>query len=320
MPTDAQATVLETAREWARAERRVRALLLKGSLGRGEGDAESDVDLVIVAEPGQLASLWDERRAIAERLGRPLGLFRDIAIWRAPHLAIALYDGPLKVDLWFEEGEVEPSEWLRAGFAVVSDDAGVADRLRARLASLPPPTLDQLHSDLWELDSHAWDFALWIEHKLASGDLWLAYLELTKYVEMIVIAAWNAVAGKAWAGATRLDERLPAAVQERLELALPREGDDRELRRSLRELVALYEEARPALQTRLGQPLRMSSRPRYDASLNEPSYRSHGPSAFSISAQPRGCSRRTRTRFCSTTTSAGDCSTEHRRARSGREW
>ena len=103
-------------RAWAHAERRVRALLLKGSLGRGEGDARSDVDVVIVTEPGQLASLWGERRATAERLGRPLGLFRDIAMWRPPHLAIALYDGPLKVDLWFEEGEVEPSEWLRSGF------------------------------------------------------------------------------------------------------------------------------------------------------------------------------------------------------------
>ena len=253
--SDAQAAVLEAAREWARAEGRVRALFLKGSLGRGEGDARSDVDLVIVTEPGQLASLWGERRATAERLGRPLGLFRDIAMWRPPHLAIALYDGPLKVDLWFEEGEVEPSEWLRSGFAVIHDNADVADRLRARLASLSPPRLDQLHSDLWELDSHAWDFALWIERKLASGDLWLAYLELIKYVELIVIAAWNAVAGKAWAGATRIDQRLPTEIQQRLDTALPRRVDDRELRRSLSQLVALYEDARLALQNKLRQPL-----------------------------------------------------------------
>jgi predicted nucleotidyltransferase len=253
--SDAQAAVVGAIRDWARAERRVRAVLLKGSLGRGEGDPRSDVDLVVVAEAGQFASLWAERFAISERLGRPLGLFRDIALWRPPHLAIALYDGPLKVDLWFEEDEVEPSEWLRSGFAVIHDEAGVADRLRARLAEVSPPPLDPLHSDLWELDSHAWDFALWIERKLSSGDLWLAYLELTKYAELIVIAAWNAVAGKAWAGTTRLAARLPTAIQERLATALPQRVDESELRRSLRELVALYEEARIALESKLRQPL-----------------------------------------------------------------
>jgi len=43
--------LVAAAREWAAADERVRALLLKGSLGRGEGDERSDLDLVIVTRP-----------------------------------------------------------------------------------------------------------------------------------------------------------------------------------------------------------------------------------------------------------------------------
>jgi predicted nucleotidyltransferase len=229
--------------------------VLKGSFGRGEGDERSDLDLVIVAEPGRRDELWTERRAVAERLGRPLGLFRDVATWRPPNLAIALYDGPLKVDLFFEDGEVEPSRWLRDGFEVLVDKDDVAERLRARLDALPPQVLDDLHEDLAELDSHAWDFALWLDRKLEVGDIWLVRLGLPLYAELIVLPAWNALAGEGWRGAVGLATRVEPAQLERLGLALPRSNDPEELRRSLRALVALYAEARPRLVDRLGGPL-----------------------------------------------------------------
>ena len=173
--------------------------MLKGSFGRGEGDERSDLDLVIVAEPGRRDELWAERRAVAERLGRPLGLFRDIASWRPPNLAIAVYDGPLKVDLFFEDGDVEPSRWLRDGFEVLLDKDEVGERLRARLEALAPQALDDLHEDLAELDSHAWDFTLWLDRKLELGDLWLVRLGLPLFAELIVLPAWNGLAARAGA-------------------------------------------------------------------------------------------------------------------------
>ena len=247
--------MLDAARAWADADPRVRALVLKGSFGRGCGDEGSDLDLVVVSEPGRREELWAERRAIAERLGRPLGLFRDVAIWQPPNLAIALYDGPLKVDLFFEDGEVEPSEWLREGFEVLLDKDEVGPRLRARLDDLRPRVLDELHDDLAELDSHAWDFALWLDRKLELGEVWLVCLALPLYVELIVLPAWNALAGEGWHGAVGLSERVEPALLERLERALPRGTAPDELRRSLRALVELYAETRPRLVERLGQPL-----------------------------------------------------------------
>ena len=229
--------------------------MLKGSFGRGQGDESSDLDLVIVAEPGRRDELWAERRPIAERLGRPLGLFRDIANWRPPSLAIALYNGPLKVDLFFEDGEVEPSGWLRGGFEFLVDKDEVAPRLGVRLDELPPQVLDDLHEDLAELDSHAWDFALWLDRKLELGELWVVRLGLPLFAELIVLAAWNALAGEAWRGPIGLARRVEPARLERLDVALPRSNDPEELRRSLRALVELYAEARPRLAERLGQPL-----------------------------------------------------------------
>ena len=229
--------------------------MLKGSLGRGGGDERSDLDLVIVSEPGRRDELWAERGSIAAQLGRPLGLFRDIAIWEPPHLAIALYDGPLKVDLFFEDGEVEADVWLLDGFEVLLDRAEVGELLRRRLATLEPPRLDLLHDDSAELDSHAWDFALWLDRKLDVGERWLVFLELRKYVELIVLPAWNALAGEAWRGAVGLPKRVDPELLERLEVAQPRGTDQDELRRSLRALVSLYVEARPRLSAELGEPL-----------------------------------------------------------------
>jgi hypothetical protein len=229
--------------------------VLKGSLGRGGGDPHSDLDLVIVAERGRRDELWAERRAIAERLGRPLGLFRDVALWEPPSLAIALYDGPLKVDLFFEDGEVAPSGWLLDGFDVLVDKAGVAEQLRERLAAFEPRVLDPLHDDLAELDAHAWDFALWLDRKLELGELWAAFLELPHYASWIVLTAWNALAGEGWRGLIGVAGRIDPERLARLEEALPRGAEPDELRRSLRALVDLYAEARPRLAERLGEPL-----------------------------------------------------------------
>ena len=80
--------IVEAAARWAKCDDRVRALLLKGSLARGEADERSDVDFVVVAKRGQLASLWEARDAIAGGLGGWLGGFDEVAWqeWRGERI------------------------------------------------------------------------------------------------------------------------------------------------------------------------------------------------------------------------------------------
>jgi predicted nucleotidyltransferase len=123
MRTQRQEAIVEAGVRWAERDRRVRALLLKGSLARGDADERSDVDFVVVAQAGRLQELWAARRMIAEGLGGWLGGFDEVA-WQAPHTFIGFCDGPVKVDFFFQEAEPAADPWLRDGFRALLDADG----------------------------------------------------------------------------------------------------------------------------------------------------------------------------------------------------
>jgi aminoglycoside 6-adenylyltransferase len=253
--SSSQAEIVEAASSWARNDDRVQALLLTGSLGRGEGDELSDVDLVVVPEAGERDGLWAERRRIAAALGRPLGLFREVP-WSDPNLVIVFYDGPQKVDLFFAEAEPAATWWLRAGYVVLVDKSRVAPDLERRLSALPetpPGGFDWLHEDLLEFDAHVWDWTWAAFVKLhRPGENWYVYTELVGFLQTMVFAAYNALEGEVWRGARHLELRLPPDLRARMQDALPREPKHGELLRSLRALVALYVDARQPLAAGLG--------------------------------------------------------------------
>lgn len=243
------ADLIASATRWAAGEERVRALLLKGSLARGQGDERSDLDLVIVTLPGELAEMWAERRATAERLGRWLGGFDEVA-WQAPHTFIGFYDGPLKVDFFYQEGEPEADPWLRDGFQVLVDPDGLEEALRARLAAEPAPP------DLADFDAHAWDWLWWVDVKLSrGGQEWLVHIELVKFVETMLLGGFNALTAEPWRGASRVGERLPAGLRAELEAALPAGPRADELRRALRAAVQSYRRLRERLAAERGMAL-----------------------------------------------------------------
>ena len=124
--------------------------------------------------------------------------------WQAPHTFIGFCDGPVKVDFFFQEAEPAADPWLRDGFRALVDPDGLADRLRRALAAEPPPP------DLSEFDVHAWDW-LWAMHlKLRRpGHEWLVYVEQVKFVETMLLTAFNALGPEPWRGVLRVDERLP---------------------------------------------------------------------------------------------------------------
>jgi hypothetical protein len=241
--------VIAAASAWAAADERVRALLLKGSLGRGAGDERSDVDLVIVAWPGRLSEVWAERRSLAERLGRWLGGF-DEAPWQAPHTFIGFYDGPVKVDFFYQDGEPHADPWLRDGFLALVDPDGLADALRVTLSEKPDAP------DLNDFDAHAWDWLWWMDVKLArGGETWLVYIELVKFVETILLTGYNALFPEPWRGGSAVEQRLPAEATATLRAALPTAPRPDELRRALNAAIQVYLPLRERLATEKEMPL-----------------------------------------------------------------
>lgn len=68
----------------AEADERVRALLLSGSLGKGGGDAWSDIDLVVVVSP-------DDHKAFAVGARDWLGEVVALVHWHSPHPPLPLF-------------------------------------------------------------------------------------------------------------------------------------------------------------------------------------------------------------------------------------
>src|SRR3954471_2465036 len=234
MSTRRQEAIVEAGARWAEGDPRVRALLLKGSLARGDADERSDVDFLVVAQPGQLEALWADRVTVAEGLGGWLGGFDEVA-WQAPHTFIGFCDGPVKVDFFFQEGEPQVDPWLRDGFRALVDEHGLADRLRTQLQAPPEPP------DLSDFDAHAWDWLWAARLKLRRpGHEWLVYLELVKFVETMLLAGFAALAPERWRGVLRMQERLPAEIRAQLAAALPAAPEDAELRRALAASIDSY--------------------------------------------------------------------------------
>jgi predicted nucleotidyltransferase len=233
--TDAQRELVEAATRWAQQEPRVKALVPKGSLAHGTGDELSDVDLIAVTEPGARDELWAECETIARELGDPLGVFRE-AEWATPYMVIALYEGPLKLDLAFEEERLAPDPWLRDGYDVLVGSLEVPELGE-------PPQFGEA-ADLRELDAHAWDYALWLHVKLKRGERWVAYLELAGFLQHIVLQALNAAHDEGWAAGRGVDERLEPELLAELKAALPRSAEADEVGRALLAAAELYAKAR----------------------------------------------------------------------------
>lgn len=202
-----------------------------------------------MSRPGRLEELWAARRTTAEGLGRWLGGFDEVA-WQAPHTFIGFYDGPVKVDFFYQDGEPQADPWLRDGFEALVDPDGLAGPLRTRLANAPEAP------DLADFDAHAWDWLWWMDVKLTrGGQEWLVYVELVKFVETMLLGGHNALAPEPWRGASTVEERLPAQVRSELRAALPAAPRADELRRALGAAIDSYLRLRERLAADRGMEL-----------------------------------------------------------------
>jgi hypothetical protein len=110
--------------------------------------------------------------------------------------------------------------------------------------------------DLSDFDAHAWDWLWWMDVKLArGGEEWLVYIELVKFAETMLLTGHNVLSPEPWRGASRVQQRLPAAVEAELRAALPAAPETQEVRRALGVAVETYLGLRRRLASERGMPL-----------------------------------------------------------------
>jgi hypothetical protein len=114
--------LLAGATEAARADPRVVALFLTGSLAVGEGDAHSDLDTVLVVGPNDFPAMVAEARSWVEKLA-------ELVLWRQVYPGHPLF-------------HAITAEWLRFDLTIATSDRLTMSRDRVR------PLLDR--SGLYE--------------------------------------------------------------------------------------------------------------------------------------------------------------------------
>ena len=118
--------VLARLVELAKADRRVAAVWVQGSLARGDHDPYSDIDAYLAIDEEDFAAMWDGRAEFLARIARPLA-WSDAT---SPGLTAvhALLEGGVKLDLFFETtGQLDQT--LRPAVHVLYDAEGCTPRL-----------------------------------------------------------------------------------------------------------------------------------------------------------------------------------------------
>jgi predicted nucleotidyltransferase len=100
MRAPAREPLLTRVVEQLEADTRVAGAWLGGSIGRGEDDAWSDLDLHVAVYDEHLTDFWADRHALYERIGRPVLIQREMVsnAQAGGHFQLVLFDGPLEVD------------------------------------------------------------------------------------------------------------------------------------------------------------------------------------------------------------------------------
>ena len=195
--------------EWAEREPGVGAMLLIGSRASPQGarDAYSDHDVVLFLEPGNRLAARDDWIA---RFGRPLIVFRETTEHRGEPVPTRLvqYRGGHRIDFTLSrmellrriaEQEILP-DWLAAGYRVLLDRDGVADRLPppSALAYVPrPPSEPEYHGVVNEF----WWESLYVAKYVRRGELLPARYSLEsvlRYRCLVPMLEWYVQIDRRW--------------------------------------------------------------------------------------------------------------------------
>lgn len=219
------------ARTWGESDERVGALIVYGSVAQGRADVFSDLDLIVVARPGQREALWSERAGTGDRLLGEPSAWNQEPYWQRPFRYQAWRADLAGVDLTFDEGRAQPWEALPLGFDALVDRDGIVAALEKHLAGWQPEEFDAVAAD-----GGTWVWLNWLLGRLRHGELWFVRCEVMKVLRRQVVPLLGAA-----------DHAVHSVLDEsdrsRLHAAAPNSGEPDELWRALRATAELYDDA-----------------------------------------------------------------------------
>lgn len=227
---------------WAETESAVRAAVVYGSVAQGTANERSDLDLIVVAEPGQRDALWDRRAEIGAALLSHEVAWSQEPHWQRPYRYQSWDENLVELDLTLDEEYASPRAALTKGFAAIVDKADVADRLRDDLADWRPTEFDAP-----ALDAGTWNWLNYLHGKLRHGEAWFVRYGVMDTLNNRVVPL---LGGAGYSAHRDMD---PADVA-RLHEATPSSADPAELRRSLRATAELYSLGLDRWSRRTGRP------------------------------------------------------------------
>jgi predicted nucleotidyltransferase len=230
------------AAAWAESDAAVRAAIVYGSLAQGTADDRSDLDLVVVAEPGQRETLWDRREQISDLILDRRAVWHQEPLWQRPYRYQSWDDQLTELDLTLDDEHAAPWAGVARGFRVLVDKAQVAERLRSDLAGWKPAEFDAP-----AFDGGTWAWLNYLHGKLRHGESWMVRYGVMDTLNNRVLP----LLGTAYHSAHR---NLDAASVDRVHRAAPGSAEPAELRRSLLATAELYAWALDRWSERTGRP------------------------------------------------------------------
>lgn len=100
------------AAAWAKSEAAVRAVIVYGSLAQGTADDDSDLDVIIVAEPGQRDALWDRREQISDLIHGHHAVWHQEPLWQRPYRYQSWDEKLAELDLTLDALAFDGGTWV----------------------------------------------------------------------------------------------------------------------------------------------------------------------------------------------------------------
>ncbi len=230
--TELQQKLVDDCCQWLKADDRILAAWLVGSLAQRTGDRFSDIDLYVVVRDAYYDAVFSERETLARRFGDVLSTF-EVEWPNCQMLGVILKNG-IEIDLCYcrldQCGIFKPN----CRYRILFDRSGqLEERLRKPVIYEDDPIEDIRD----KINSSNYHF-LHAIHSLARNDLWVAIYHVQQ-LRTILIDLLARRMNADFSESKRLGQYLDAKDSEQLQQTLCR-YDTESIRQAIETLIELF--------------------------------------------------------------------------------